>query len=305
MVVLVQSFINVVPLLIALWLGYVLGKRGYVALSKAITPVIWVILGLIGMQSAAVLTSMSVGLALLSKATLYASVLSMLVFVGLLPLNSKHASAQTRWSWALLWFPLKECVLAFSMIGLGVGLYLVIGDVQGWPQHFLELTYWIYALVFLVGVELSTYPVNQSWLSWKLLRIPLIVLLCSLLGGVVLALLDSESIFVALALSSGFGWFSLSGALAADYLGSSYGAFAVLVNLIRELIGLTLVLLMGRSYAASGIGVCGATALDTTLPFIRKGCDQHWLPAAIVCGLVLTLVAPVLMLIFFELATTA
>ena len=112
-----------------------------------------------------------------------------------------------------------------------------------------------------------------------------------------------EQLAVALALSTGFGWFSLSGALAGQYLGDAYGSVALLNDLMRELIGLTVVFLLGGKYANSSIGVCAATAMDTTLPFVRKACNYEYVPTAIISGLILTVAAPFFMLFFLSFAS--
>ena len=127
------------------------------------------------------------------------------------------------------------------------------------------------------------------------------VMLASMLGGVLLSWMTGERLPVALALSTGFGWFSLSGALAGQHLGDAYGSVALLTDLMRELIGLTVVFLLGHNFANSSIGVCGATAMDTTLPFVRQACHYEYVPTAIISGLILTIAAPFFMLFFLSL----
>jgi len=115
--------------------------------------------------------------------------------------------------------------------------------------------------------------------------------------------MTGERLMVSLALSTGFGWFSLSGALAGQHLGEAYGSIALLNDLMRELIGLTVVFILGRNYSNSSIGVCAATAMDTTLPFVRKACNYEYVPTAIISGLILTVTAPFFMLFFLSFVT--
>ena len=56
--------------------------------------------------------------------------------------------------------------------------------------------------------------ISRSWLAPKVLIIPLLVMIGSMIAGVILSVITGEQLAVALALSTGFGWFSLSGALA-------------------------------------------------------------------------------------------
>src|SRR5690606_20705857 len=86
--------------------------------------------------------------------------------------------------------------------------------------------------------------ITPSGLALRVLKIPLMVMLASMLGGVLLSWMTGERLPVALTLSTGFGWFSLSGALAGQHLGDAYGSVALLTDLMRELIGLTVVFLL-------------------------------------------------------------
>lgn len=306
--VLIQSIASLLPLLLALLAGFLLGRLRprlqECLLALGMRPVVWGILFLIGMASASAFTSLAAGLDILYQAVLYAGVISLLVFVFLLPFNPcLPATEKTRSGWRLLWLPLRECLGAFALILGGAVFQHLHADVRGMAGPLFDLSNWILGLLFLVGVELSAQSLSRDWLSLRTLLLPVLVLLASLLAGVLLGWMTGESLPVALALSSGFGWYSLSGALAGEYLGDRYASLAVLINLLREMLGLGIVLLAGRNCCASSIGVCGATALDTTLPFIRKGCGQQWLPAAIVSGLLLTVAAPVLMLLFLGWAT--
>src|SRR5699024_9687895 len=133
------------------------------------------------------------------------------------------------------------------------------------------------------------------------LLIPLTVITASLLAGMAISVVTGERLATSLALSSGFGWFSLSGALAGEHLGDNYAGVALLTDLFRELLGIATVFLLGNRFAVSSIGVCGATATSTTLPFVRKAYAYEFVPVAIISGLVLTVLAPFLMLFFMSL----
>jgi uncharacterized membrane protein YbjE (DUF340 family) len=78
-----------------------------------------------------------------------------------------------------------------------------------------------------------------------------------------------------LALSSGFGWVTLSSILVSSKLGSNYGAIAMLTDLFRELMAISMLYLLGARFSREAIGICGATALDATLPLIRQKCGTQ------------------------------
>lgn len=298
-------FATVLPIVLYLLAGYLVGKRlPKVALKPligGITPVVWVILFVIGLESGEVFSSFASGIHVLKQAAIYAFTISAVVFICLMPLNRRSTVQEESFSgWQALWYPVKECLIAFGLVLLGAFSYRLHWHDNNLGSVLLNITYWLYVLLFLIGLDLAQVAISRSWLAPRILKIPLLVMLGSLIAGVLLSFITGESLPVALALSTGFGWFSLSGAIAGQHLGDAYGSLALLNDLMRELIGLTAVFLLGRNFANSSIGVCAGTAMDTTLPFVRKACHYEYVPTAIISGLILTIAAPFFMLFFLS-----
>lgn len=306
--VLSNIFASILPCLIALVGGYVTGK--YLAnyrfkqfFLKLITPIVWVILFTIGLESGEAFSSLSAGFTIIKQALLYAVITSALVFIIILPLNQKATNKATSSSgWRAILHPIKECCIAFSLVLLGVLCYQLHWHDSDIGQIVFNIYYWLYLLLFCIGVDLSTVKIDRSWLAPRILLIPLLVVIGSLIAGVILSFITGEKLTHALALTSGYGWFSLSATLATQHIGSNYGSIALLIDLFRELLGITVVYLLGRNHANSAIGVCGATSLDTTLPFVVDSCEKRYMPTAIMSGLILTILAPFMMLFFYNLA---
>ena len=299
---------SVIPILLFLIGGYILGKvlpkTIIVSAIKRITPVVWLILFVIGLESGEAFSSLAAGLSILKHAAIYAFTISAVVFVLILPFNYKRLVADAEpSSWAALWHPIKECLIAFSLVLLGAFFYRLHWHDNALGEVVFNISYWLYVLLLLIGLDLAQVSISRSWLAPRVLVIPCLVMIGSIIAGVLLSVLTGEQLAIALALSTGFGWFSLSGALAGQYLGDAYGSVALLNDLMRELIGLTVVFLLGRNYANSSIGVCAATAMDTTLPFVRKACNYEYVPTAIISGLILTVAAPFFMLFFLSFVT--
>src|SRR5690554_1386978 len=218
----------------------------------------------------------------LKQAAIYAFTISAVVFVCIMPLNRRSTVQDGDSSgWQALWYPVKEFLVAFSLVLLGAFAYLLHWHDNEIGTLLFNISWWLYVLLFLIGLDLAQVAISRSWLAPRVLKIPLLVMLASMLAGVLLSWLTGERLAVTLALSTGSGWFSLSGALAGQYLGEAYGSVALLNELMRELIGLTVVFMLGRNFANSSIGVCGATAMDTTLPFVRQACHYEYVPTAI------------------------
>lgn len=301
-------FAAVLPIVLYLLAGYLLGKRLPRALARSlirgITPVVWIILFVIGLESGEAFSSFASGMHVLKQAALYAFTISAVVFICILPFNRPAAAADDGLDgWQALWYPLRECLIAFGLVLLGAFAYRLQWHDNQAGVLLLNISWWLYVLLFLIGLDLAQVAISRSWLAPRVLMIPLLVMVGSMLAGVLLSFITGEQLAISLALSTGFGWFSLSGAIAGQFLGDAYGSVALLNDLMRELIGLSVVFLLGRNFANSSVGVCAATAMDTTLPFVRKACHYEYVPTAIISGLILTIAAPFFMLFFLGFAS--
>ncbi len=101
-----------------------------------------------------------------------------------------------------------------------------------------------------------------------------------------------------LAMASGFGWYSLSGILLTDAFGPVIGSAAFFNDLARELVAIMLIPTLVRSSRSTALGLCGATSMDFTLPVLQRSGGLEMVPAAIVHGFLLSLLAPILMAFF-------
>lgn len=137
----------------------------------------------------------------------------------------------------------------------------------------------------------------------RILLIPLGVVAGSLAGGLLAGAVLGVPVGEAGALSSGFGFYSLSALLLKELGGARMGTVAFLTNMLRELFSFLLIPLVARylgRYAA--VAPSGATAMDTTLPVIARCTDGETALLAAVSGAVLTGLAPVLIPLFFQLS---
>ena len=184
--------------------------------------------------------------------------------------------------------------------GLITGLVLPIG--LDWVDTASE---WIlFVLLFFIGIQLrnSGLTLRQILLNKHGMVIAVAIIITSMLGGVIAAYLLDIPLFKALAMSSGFGWYSLAGILMGDAFGPVYGGASFMLELLRELVALVLIPVLIRSYPCTSIGYAGATAMDFTLPVIQTTGGVRCVPIAIVSGFILSLLVPVLMLFFVSLA---
>ena len=155
-------------------------------------------------------------------------------------------------------------------------------------------------LLFLVGVQLrgSGMTLRQILLNRRGMLVSIVVLLSALLGGAIAAALLGLPLKTGLALASGFGWYSLSGILMTEAFGPVIGSAAFFNDLLRELTAIMLIPALIARHRSSALGLCGATAMDFTLPVLQRAGGNEIVPAAIVHGFVMSLLAPLLIAFF-------
>lgn len=162
--------------------------------------------------------------------------------------------------------------------------------------------YILWCLMFSVGISVGTnkeifQKLRQA--DIRVLLIPVGVVGGSLLGGVLCSLLNSLTIFQNLSISSGMGWYSLTGVLLNDIYGSAVGSIAFLSNLLREFLTfLTIPLAVKHLNGYAAIALAGATSEDTTLPFLIRHTSAEMIIYSVINGVITSACVPFLIRIF-------
>ena len=108
----------------------------------------------------------------------------------------------------------------------------------------------------------------------------------SLLAGVVYSLLSPMTLREGLAISAGFGWYTLAPSVISGAGHAVAGAVSFLHNVLRETLGIILLPL-----AASKIGCIeavtlpGTCAMDVCLPIVERSCSAETLPYSFTTGM--------------------
>ena len=206
--------------------------------------------------------------------------------------NHKQEKLPSRIAMALESLQLCGVVVIGFLLGL-TGLPIL--------QHATEASeYTLIFLLFLVGIQLrnSGMTLKQIVLNRRGMIVAVVVVASSMLAGVINALILGLPLKTALAMASGFGWYSLSGILLTESFGPVIGSAAFFNDLARELIAIMLIPgMVGRS-RSTALGLCGATSMDFTLPVLQRSGGLEMVPAAIVHGFILSLLVPLLMAFF-------
>lgn len=77
-------------------------------------------------------------------------------------------------------------------------------------------------------------------------------------------------------------------------VGPQIGGVALIIDLARELIIICCLPWILNKSNAWGVGMSGATAMDVSLPFLKKAYGVKVVPSAISCGLALTILSPII-----------
>ncbi len=150
------------------------------------------------------------------------------------------------------------------------------------------ITYALYLLLFLVGLGLQ-----WLWRSLRRVWVPLTAAASgALIAGAIYSAATGLALRTSLAITFGFGWYSLDGPLVAAGLGAALGLLAFLANFLRENLTMLLAPVIGRRVRGEGLAAMGgATAMDTTLYFVVRYGDAESASLALTSGLVLTVAA--------------
>ncbi len=188
----------------------------------------------------------------------------------------------------------KWIVLAVAL-GMLAGYFVIPDSVVAYCGTVID--FGLYLLLFLVGMDMGrqgTVMADIKAAGFKVLLVPLVVavgtLLCAALVGLLLPMGPKD----AMAASAGFGWYSLAPTLLAPY-SLSVSAVAFLSNVMREIFSIIAI-----PFVAKYIGYVecaalpGAAAMDTVLPVVVGATHERITIYSFTSGVVLSLVVPIL-----------
>ena len=191
---------------------------------------------------------------------------------------------------------MKESLIVLLFFGAGV-LAGVLGD---FPPAFVEIVheasnYAVYAMLAAVGMTLG-FDVR----AWRILRdlkgwvalVPLMIAVGTFLGGTAAWAVLDMSFRDVMAVSAGFGYYSLSSMLINQLADVSLGSMALIANMVRELVTLLFAPLIARVFGGLGPLSAAGAASDTCLPAIIRTSGERNTILGIFSGMVLTVAVP-------------
>ena len=286
-----HALIAILLLLAVLLLGWGVGTQLSLTQRRravsALGPIVLLLLVSMGLDFSEVFSHGDIGVAIIAHAALLALCTSA---ITCLLLFRPPAVVEREGDHPSLWVACAGCIKAIAAF--------VIGLLIGHFTHFtlaaigLSSSAILYLMLFCVGIDLVGFRFTR--LTPRLVAIPLLALVAYGAGGLLFCAMTDFTWQQSLLAGSGLGWFSLSGPMVHRLVGVEMGAFAFMTDFFRELLSIVFLYFFGRRQPLAAVGLSGAAAMDSALPFIKQNCDQTYIPYAIFSGLVLTLAAPFL-----------
>lgn len=302
-----QHLISLLIILIPLFIGFCIPTPVRVVnwLNYGLAWLVYLILFLIGLSLAqepdlgAQLANISLTVAVLFICLIAANLLIFIWFDRRYPwrLNRQQQTGQSGSTSIMGSLKQVGCLLA----GLIAGNYLSF-DWLGSPLAAVNKA--LIILLLLVGMQLrsSGITLHQVFLNRRGVICAGLFTLASLLGGLLFALIMPDvSVSKGLALSSGYGWYSLSSIIMSQAYGAVWGSIAMFNDLAREFFAIIFIPVLMRRYPTTAVSVGGATSLDFTLPVIQSSGGITAVPVAISFGFIVNIISPVLMVFFSSL----
>ncbi len=157
-------------------------------------------------------------------------------------------------------------------------------------------------LLFIgIGVGSDHHGLTElKKLGKRSLLIPVLVAVGSILGGGAVAFfLPTVKPLEGMSVGAGFGFYSLSSVILSDLKGAELGAIALVSNLSRELFTILFTPLLVKAFGRiAPIASAAATSMDVCLPVIQKYSGNAYTFTAVMNGITLSILVPVLVPIF-------
>jgi uncharacterized membrane protein YbjE (DUF340 family) len=179
---------------------------------------------------------------------------------------------------------------------------IILGVTGQLPEKIISADWSIYALyllMFLAGVGIGSD--RKSWqliisINIKIFLVPAGIITGTLIGAAICSFfLPSLHLREVLAVSAGFGYYSLSSIFITELHSEALGVVALLSNILREILTLLFTPLLVKNFGKlSGIASGGATSMDTTLPVISRYSGRDYAIISLFSGVVLTIIVPFL-----------
>ncbi len=193
-------------------------------------------------------------------------------------------------------------ILGAVTLGILAGYFVL-------PEWFINisgtlLSVFLCMLLFFVGIDMGidgTLVENFKSAGWRIICIPFVVMIGSVVGGAIGGLILPMSVQDGLCISGGFAWYSLAPVMLMDY-SVKVSAMSFMHNVMRELISILVIPLVARRIGyIESISVAGSVAMDVCLPIVERSTNPNVAVYSFITGATVSASVPILTTLFMSL----
>lgn len=196
-------------------------------------------------------------------------------------------------------------ILGFVAAGMVCGYFLLprLAGGEGAMDAFREicgslLTAGVCMILGIVGFTMGlTGEITEhlKHVGIKVIVIPLLAVAGSLAGGALYGVLSSLTVRESVAVSAGFGWYTLAPGLITEAGHTVAGAVSFMHNVMREVLGIIGVPMFARVFGyLECTAVPGVCAMDICLPIVERSTRSDIIVYSFMTGLFMCITVPVL-----------
>ncbi|NYB72859.1 lysine exporter LysO family protein [Sedimentibacter hydroxybenzoicus DSM 7310] len=188
-------------------------------------------------------------------------------------------------------------VMPVSIIsGLATGILLRPVIPVSYTDSFF--TFALIVLYICVGISQGANKKVFSYfklIGFKVILIPIAILLGSLIGGIVSGLILNLPLYISVTSSAGMSFYSLTGAYMTQQHGVETGTYGFIVNVMREFFTILTMPLLIKISPGAPIAGGAAGNMDTMLAPITKFVGINLSLVTLLTGVILTFIVPFLL----------
>ena len=194
-------------------------------------------------------------------------------------------------------------ILGFVALGMAGG-YFIVPDLFGDNMTVFEntcgdlLVAGLSVLLGIIGFNMGLtgeMAKHLKGIGLSVIVIPCLAITGSLIGGAVYGMISSLTVREGIAISAGFGWYTLAPGLITEAGHTVAGAVSFMYNVMRETLGIIGIPLFARYIGyLECTAVPGVAAMDVCLPIVEKSTRQETMVYSFVTGFFMCLSVPVI-----------